>query len=174
VGSNLSSDERNLAGFTVLLLVVVAAAVAGTQIERDEQTLDLGTTEAVFQTDDGPTEVTLEIANTPKEREIGLMHRESMNKNRGMVFVFPGSDYRSFWMKNTLIPLDIIFVKQNGEIVNIEHATPEPNASDDELTRYTSDEPVKYVVEMNAGFSEQNSIEAGDNIEFAGLETAEK
>lgn len=112
------------------------------------------------------TSLDIEVADTPSEREKGLMYREKLPIERGMLFVFPEEDYRGFWMKNTLIPLDMIFVNAEGEIINIEEAVPEPNTSEENLTIYRSDELAKYVIETNSSFTERRNVEEGDRVEI--------
>ncbi|WP_458209511.1 DUF192 domain-containing protein [Haladaptatus sp. NG-SE-30] len=121
---------------------------------------------AAFVTDGNRTSVTLEVANSGDERASGLMFRKSLPEQHGMVFVFDSAASRTFWMKNTLIPLDIIFVSANGTVINVAHADPQPNASDSELRRYSSDAPAKYVVEMEQGFANRTGIEPGTKLVF--------
>jgi uncharacterized membrane protein (UPF0127 family) len=108
--------------------------------------------------------VEVEIADSPGERRKGLMYRKKLPIDEGMLFVYPEEGDRSFWMKNTLISLDIIFVDRNGKIINIEEAYPQPNASDSELKNYRSDEPAKYVIETNSSFTERKDVEEGDRV----------
>ena len=115
---------------------------------------------------DSKAELTVEVADTPEERSKGLMYREKLSIENGMLFVFPEEDYRGFWMKNTLIPLDMIFVDAEGRIINIEEAVPEPNTSDENLKSYRSDEPAKYVIETNSSFTERKDVEEGDRVVF--------
>jgi uncharacterized membrane protein (UPF0127 family) len=110
--------------------------------------------------------VEVEVADSPGERRKGLMYRNELPIDEGMLFVYPEEGDRSFWMKNTYIPLDIIFVDRNGKIINIEEAHPQPNASDRELKDYRSDEPAKYVVETNSSFTERKDVEEGDRVEI--------
>ena len=110
------------------------------------------------------TSIQVEVADTPQEREKGLMHREELAENRGMLFVFPEEDRRGFWMKNTLIPLDMMFIDSNGKILNIEKAYPEPNTSDEDLKTYRSDGEAKYVIEVNLNFTDRKGIEKGDRV----------
>ena len=105
--------------------------------------------------------IEVETADEAGEQALGLMFRESLPENSGMLFIFPDSSPRSFWMKNTLIPLDIIFIDENFEIIDIKHAVPcraEPCAL------YKSAKPAKYVLEVNEGFAEKNSVGVGDKI----------
>lgn len=108
----------------------------------------------------------LEVADNSSERRKGLMNRETLPNNRGMLFVFEDEDERVFWMKNTLIPLDIIYLDAKKSIVDIDTAYPEPNTSESDLERYPSDQPAKYVIEVNAGFAENNSIKEGNKVKW--------
>ncbi len=106
----------------------------------------------------------VEIAETRAERAQGLMERESLPDGTGMLFVYEDADVRSFWMKDTLVPLDIIFVDSDRRVVNVEHASPEPETPDHELTRYTSDGPAQYVVEAERGYANETGVSAGDEL----------
>lgn len=106
----------------------------------------------------------VEIAETRSERSQGLMGRESLPEGTGMLFVYGGADVRAFWMKNTLVPLDIIFVDSDRRVVNVKHASPEPDTPDHELTRYTSDGPAQYVVEAERGYANETGISPGDEL----------
>lgn len=110
--------------------------------------------------------VVLEVADSPAERRRGLMYRRSLPANRGMVFVFPDEAPRTFWMKNTYVPLDMIFVAANGTVLNVEHATPQPDATVTELRRYRSDGPARYVIEVNRGFANRTGIGPGARVVF--------
>ncbi|MFB6193020.1 MAG: DUF192 domain-containing protein [Candidatus Nanohaloarchaea archaeon] len=108
----------------------------------------------------------LEIADNSSEREKGLMYRRNLSNHEGMLFVFPGEGERVFWMKNTYVSLDIIFLNSSRHVVNIETAVPQPNASEKELKRYRSEGPAMYVVEVKAGFAENYSIKKGDKVSW--------
>jgi len=105
--------------------------------------------------------VNVELADTNQERTNGLMFREELCEDCGMLFVFEDSDFRSFWMKDTLIPLDMVFIDENLEIVNIEHAAP---CLEEVCDIYASTEKVKYVLEVNGNFTIENSINTGDKV----------
>ena len=122
------------------------------------------TAPTTVQFPDSDTSLNVEVAETPDERERGLMYREKLNIENGMLFVFPEEDYRGFWIKNTLIPLDIIFVDKERRIINIEEAYPEPNTSDENLKTYRSERPAKYVIETNSSFTERRNVEEGDRV----------
>jgi uncharacterized membrane protein (UPF0127 family) len=130
---------------------------------------DIGQEKAVFFDENGEqkAEITFETASNPEEKRIGLMNRTSLEQNHGMIFVYDQAEIRNFWMKNTLIPLDIIFLDSQKSVINIEKAYPEPDTPDSELERYSSDAPAQYVIEVNQNFTDRNSIEPGDTVEFS-------
>ncbi|MBU1018601.1 MAG: DUF192 domain-containing protein [Patescibacteria group bacterium] len=101
----------------------------------------------------------LEIAETTEQKQIGLMNRESLPENSGMLFSYEEEGYYSFWMKNTLIPLDMIWLDEDLEVVHIEHATP---CQTEECPSYTSPLPSKYILETNIDFTEENQTKIGD------------
>ena len=104
----------------------------------------------------------LEIAETEYETQTGLMYRHSMEDNQAMLFIFKESQQRSFYMKNTEFALDIIFINTKKEIVNF-HKNAEPYNK----TSLPSDGPIKYVLEINAGLSDNWGLEKGDLIEWS-------
>ena len=99
--------------------------------------------------------ITAELARTEQQREIGLMFRESMPVNHGMLFIFERPGQQCFWMKNTLLPLDIAFVADNGTIVNTDRMKPRT------LDPHCSSQPVRFVLEMNGGWFSKRGITAG-------------
>jgi uncharacterized protein len=99
-----------------------------------------------------------ELAQSAEEREIGLMFRPSMATNAGMIFVFEQPDQQCFWMKNTLIPLDVAFIGDDGAIVNIDQMKPQT------LDSHCSAKPVRYVLEMNDGWFAKRGIKAGQKL----------
>jgi uncharacterized protein len=108
--------------------------------------------------------ITIEIADTPETQIKGLMGRSALDDSSGMLFVFERIEPRKFWMKNTPIPLDIIFIGADGCIVNIvESTTPMSNQ------RYRSKGPVKYVVEVRAGFVKRFKIDPSTCIRWQHL-----
>ncbi|MFB6204636.1 MAG: DUF192 domain-containing protein [Candidatus Nanohaloarchaea archaeon] len=106
----------------------------------------------------------VEIADTPRERRVGLMNRTELEG--GMLFVFSEEQRLTFWMKNTYVPLDMIFISAGKRVINVEHADPQPNATEEELKRYRSEEPARYVVEVRQGFAENHSIVRGVRVEL--------
>ena len=105
---------------------------------------------------------TLELANTPETQRIGLMNRSSLCDNCGMIFEFDISEIQSFWMKNTLIPLDIIFINNDGVITNICYNM-QPN---DVTTDCSSNEPVQIVLETNPNFLKNLNLQEGSQLDL--------
>nr|WP_299343819.1 DUF192 domain-containing protein [Allomuricauda sp.] len=113
------------------------------------------------QTDSTLVKLDIEIAETDYETQTGLMYRDSMDDNQGMLFIFSDNEMRSFYMKNTEIPLDIIYINEKLEIVSFQK-----NASPLDETGLPSQFPAKYVLEINAGLSDKWGIATGDKIDF--------
>jgi uncharacterized membrane protein (UPF0127 family) len=97
----------------------------------------------------------VEIADSPEERSRGLMFRESLPEDQGMLFIFESDGQHNFYMRNTLVPLSIAFIKADGTIVEIEDMEPQT----EEL--HSGPEPYRYAVEANQGWFERNGIRAG-------------
>ncbi|AKM77892.1 MAG: Protein of hypothetical function DUF192 [Candidatus Wolfebacteria bacterium GW2011_GWE1_48_7] len=108
--------------------------------------------------------VQVELARTPYAWSKGLMFREALPEGGGMLFVFPSETKRSFWMKNTLIPLDMLFIGKDKEIVTIVRGA-EP-CKDLVCPSYASTADAMYVLEVNAGFVDMYGIQEGDVVEF--------
>ena len=102
-----------------------------------------------------------ELAQSPEERTIGLMFRSSMPINDGMLFAFERPGVQCFWMKNTLLPLSVAFVADDGRIVNIEQMQPQTEDS------HCSTKPVRFVLETNRGWFAQRGIKAGSRLQGA-------
>jgi len=118
-------------------------------------------------TDSGILNISAEIADNESERRYGLMFRESLGEYSGMLFVFDREQPVSFWMRNTIIPLDMVFINESLDIVGIQHNA-EPCKADP-CTSYVSGVPVKYVLETNGGFCMQNGVKEGNKIEITKL-----
>jgi uncharacterized membrane protein (UPF0127 family) len=96
-----------------------------------------------------------EVAQTPEQRSTGLMFRTTMGTNEGMLFAFEDSGQQCFWMKNTLLPLSVAFVADDGSVVNIENMKPQT------LDSHCSTKPVRFVLEMNDGWFAKRGIKPG-------------
>nr|WP_227494273.1 DUF192 domain-containing protein [Ramlibacter pallidus] len=106
----------------------------------------------------GMHQIDAQVAATPDQRMTGLMHRKEMPQHEGMLFVFEMPSQQCFWMKNTLLPLSIAFVADDGTIVNIDEMAPQT------LDSHCSVKPVRYVLEMNKGWFARKGIKAGDKL----------
>jgi uncharacterized protein len=109
----------------------------------------------VVQLQAGMHNIRAQVAATPEQRATGLMHRKEMPQHEGMLFVFEQASQQCFWMKNTLLPLSIAFVADDGTVVNIDEMKPQTQDS------HCSVKPVRYVLEMNQGWFSKRGIKAG-------------
>ena len=105
--------------------------------------------------------ITIQIAHNEAERAEGLMWRRYMPEDDGMLFIFRNQEIQAFWMKNTYIPLDMVFADSTGKIVSI-HANAVPFSE----ATISSGTPAQYVVEVNGGFCARYGVKEGDKIEF--------
>lgn len=104
----------------------------------------------------------VEIADDDQERAQGLMFRDEMAADRGMLFIFSREDWRSFWMRNTRIPLDIIYLDEDMKVVSI--AADTPPCRTQRCPNYPSTGPAKYVLELNAGQAARLGMGPGDQL----------
>jgi len=140
-----------------IILLALAAAALGT----------VQTPKAVISASDGAERavVHVELAVTPGQRSFGLMYREHLNEDAGMLFIFPTVDQLKFWMKHTEIPLDMIFADPAGVVVGIvANATPYSEKP------VGPDAPALYVLEVNGGFCARHGVRAGDKMNFVGFD----
>jgi uncharacterized membrane protein (UPF0127 family) len=129
-----------------------------------------GMSDLTLSSYDGSRTVTLkvEVADTPKERAQGLMHRESLEEGTGMLFVLPKPQMLSFWMKDTKIPLEILFFDPSGSFVNAYTMQPCTIAP---CESYPSEALSTYALEVNPGFREENAIGVGWKLDLTQIET---
>ncbi len=107
----------------------------------------------------------VELARTPEQRRRGLMYREHLDPGKGMLFIHEQEGHYAFWMKNTLISLDIIWINQERKVVFIkENVPPCPEGEDCDLIN--SDKPAKYVLELKGGTVQEINLKAGDKATF--------
>jgi len=130
-----------------LLLTCLAAACAS---HADE---------VVIHTKDGPRTVAVEIVATDAARQRGLMYRRELPEGTGMLFVFDEESDHAFWMKNTFIPLDMIFVGGDRRIVGVQ-----ANTVPHSLRQLSVGKPSRWVVEVPAGWSARNQVKEGDRV----------
>lgn len=108
--------------------------------------------------------IQIELAKNIYQQQKGLMFRDKLNDLSGMLFVFPDETKRSFWMKNTKIPLDLIFISKDKKIIEIkENFTP---CKENNCPMYNSQLPAQYVLEVNAGFVLKNKIQINEKLNF--------
>ena len=138
------------AGILALLLSAGAVTAGAQESAQKLETIRLNA---------GMHLITAEVAQTPAQRQIGLMHRPSMPANDGMLFVFEERGMHCFWMKNTLLPLAIAFIADDGRIVNIA----EMQAGSE--TSHCPRQPVRYALEMNQGWFAKRGFKAGARID---------
>lgn len=138
------SPWRLLAAWALTLLVVNAWAQPRPQLNLPRTQLQAGM-----------HVLDVQLAQTPEQRQIGLMWRKEMPQHEGMLFVFEQPATQCFWMRNTLIPLSAAFIADDGTIVNLADMKPQ---SDDS---HCSEKPVRYVLEMNLGWFAKRQLKAG-------------
>ena len=129
-----------------LCTVVAEATENGTSLETE--TIQIGTKKIV-----------VEVADELHERQLGLMHRTTLEINDGMIFVYPEAEKRSFWMKNTLIPLSIAYIGSDCQILHMADMTPKNTKG------VPSEFPAQFALEMNRGWFEVNAVAIGDSLQ---------
>lgn len=162
----LNENSKLLTIFIIVVLIVILISLYSQTSSSDHlQVLPTPSEESELlevQIEGKDVVFKLEKAEDQTEWATGLMNRSQMAPLRGMIFIFPDSEIRSFWMRNTYIPLDMIFVDQNKRVINIEKNAEPLN----EGPRYTSSSPAKYVIELNAGITSEYDIVSGDQLVF--------
>lgn len=133
----------------MLLSIGIPSAYAG----------DLAQEKLIIKSGKAKHEFFVEIADNDVTREKGLMFRKSLDKDKGMLFVFRRYSEQNFWMKNTLIPLDIVFIDKDGEVIKV-HNMAKPR----DLTLIQSGAPVAAALEIAGGEAEKHGINAGDKV----------
>lgn len=115
----------------------------------------------------GDQNVYAEMADKKAEQELGLMNRESLEADHGMLFVYSSTNVPVFWMKNMLISLDMIFIGPDKTINHIiQNIPPCTEENDENCPTYHSPEPTQYILEVNAGYAQAHQIKVGDSVEF--------
>ena len=134
----------------LLMLMALHAAVAHAQ----DQPQNLAATTLKV----GMHSIRAQLAITPMQRQIGLMHRREMPSHEGMLFVFDEPSQQCFWMRNTLIPLTIAFLADDGTVVNLADMKPQSDES------HCSSRPVRFALEMNQGWFAKRGVKPGTRI----------
>jgi uncharacterized membrane protein (UPF0127 family) len=129
---------------------------------------ELGT--VTITTDDATYTLTAEIAETPRQRQRGLMFRTSMPEDAGMMFVFQASQSGGFWMFNTILPLSIAYIDSSGTIVTIRDMEPCAGRTQTECSQeaaaYLASAPYRYALEVNQGYFDARDITVGDSVNY--------
>ena len=146
-----------------LVLAALLAPLASVQAQEAPQ-MDLPRTELSA----GMYRIAAQVAQPPSERQIGLMQRQSMPPQEGMLFIFERAGVQCFWMKNTLLPLTAAFVADDGTVVNLADMQPETTDS------HCSSKPVRYVLEMNQGWFKARNVKAGFKLSGAVFAAAKR
>lgn len=110
--------------------------------------------------------INAEIADTQRKRAEGLMYREHLPRDRGMLFTFEQAQPWTFWMKNTKISLDIIWMNEKKQVIHIAHRVPVCTRTDDGCPQYQPNDPALYVLELGSGEAERLRIERGAKLQF--------
>jgi uncharacterized membrane protein (UPF0127 family) len=158
-----------IVAFFLLALLLAGCGSSGTGATASPRAESTGgapgselRTVTIDSSGDDEVKVQVEIADSPDELARGLMGRTTLGENRGMLFVFPDEELRSFWMKNTLIPISIAYMDSDGRIVDLQDMKP----LDDDPPNYVSTEPAKYALEVNQGFFKERGVKVGDRAEL--------
>ncbi len=160
----ITSYRRHLAMVLAAFVLLVSTNVPATTPTFPEGKPQSGLAIIVLKV--GSQSVRAAVANTEATRQVGLMFRQKMGKQEGMLFVFPEIGYHAMWMRNTLIPLSVAYMNERGMILSVH----EMQALTE--TSHQSAGPARYALEMNAGWFTSNKISVGDTIK--GLEKAPK
>ena len=146
-----------------LISCVFAAEISGPQPTLAQVPL-------IIETAKGPARFTVEMATTPSQQERGLMFRKDLAPNAGMLFDFVNEGPQAFWMKNTLIPLDMVWIDEAHRIVHIAHDVPPCKA--DPCPDYPPHAKASSVLELAAGAAARHHLKEGDLLLFEGLDRA--
>jgi uncharacterized membrane protein (UPF0127 family) len=140
--------------FLLLVVLTVLSSVSACQAQP----------KVTISTKDREVEFLVEVADTAGKRQMGLQYRQSLADDRGMIFLFPSESVQTFWMKNTPISLDMIFINRNRKIVGIVERTVPFSLDSRSVT-----EPSQYVLEISGGLARRYGIQTGDSVRFDGI-----
>ncbi|MFC1780406.1 DUF192 domain-containing protein [Patescibacteria group bacterium] len=156
----MNKKQKTFIKITILTAFLLLLTIVILFLNTRKKSEEVSANSLQITTDSQTLTLQVELAQTAQELSNGLMNRTNLCENCGMLFIFPDERVRSFWMKNTLISLDIIFADNEGIIVHIAENS-EVNQTDE---KYSSIHPVKYILEVNAGYSERNDVTTGNKI----------
>jgi uncharacterized protein len=140
--------------FLLLVVLIVLSSVSACQAQP----------KVTISTKDREVEFLVEVADTAGKRQMGLQYRQNLADDRGMIFLFPSESLQTFWMKNTPISLDMIFINHDRKIVGIVERTVPFS-----LDARSVSEPSRYVLEINGGLARRYGIQTGDSVRFEGI-----
>ena len=144
--------------FVILLVLCSSSALLS-------EATGLGNAVVTFTTDKGQVQVNAEVAEIPSEQEQGLMFRTVLAQDAGMLFIFDQDQLLNFWMMNTSIPLDGIFISSQLQVVSVvENLKPCPPSNCQDPQIFSSGAPAMYALEVNVGFSGKNGIRPGTEL----------
>ena len=168
--SNQKGKIRNTAIFIMFVFILLTAFIVLLNVDScvilnncSEEKVVYDTAKVYFETKSDRIPLTVELALDNEQRAKGLMDRPYLDPNWGMLFIMSSEAKQTFWMKNVLIPLDMIFLNKDKKIVDIKENVPicDPGET---CPYYTSDEKALYVVEVNSGWSKSKKISLGDTM----------
>jgi uncharacterized membrane protein (UPF0127 family) len=139
-----------------VLSTTMAFLMLGSVVAHAQETPQTNLQRTTLST--GIHRIDTQVAVTPEQREVGLMYRKEMPQHEGMLFIFESPSRLCFWMKNTLIPLTVAFIADDGSIVNLENMKPQTTEP------HCAAKPVRYVLEMNQGWFEKKGAKPGSKI----------
>ena len=140
-----------LVGYLILLMFSVTSVAENVQFKKTKLKV-------------GDKIITVELAQTDAEQMRGLMFRRVLKENEGMLFIYDDENFRSFWMKNTFVPLSIGFFDGKGRLIDIQDMEPAKSTIQVNWPSYTSTGKAKYALEVNQGWFKKNKIKLGDLI----------
>lgn len=149
-----------LAGIVILFLILIGVSLFFLLGKKPTATINNHT-------------FTLFVAKTPKEKEVGLSEKTSLDKGSGMVFPFETPGYYAFWMKNMHFPIDILFIHADHIVTLYKNVQP-PQSATASLPTYQPTEPADIVLELAAGTTDADNIKTGDQVYFKNLDTNKK
>lgn len=149
--------------FIVLFLIIVSLLISTQSIGMDVKIPKFPKGSLRIYDDNKELVIPIEIANKPELWSFGLMYREDIPWEYGMLFIFPSDELSGFWMKNTLVPLDIAFIDSSKTIFNIQRMEP---CNSDDCPVYYSPRPYRYALEVKAGFFERFGFDVGSKVEI--------
>lgn len=149
---------RIIACVTILSIALALPAAAGQELFKKGR--------LVLQQQERRMQLAVEVADSPEARSRGLMHRKTLADNAGMLFVFEDDQRWAFWMKNTLIPLSIVFIDRNWRVVDIRDMPVAESPEHGPFPVYQPDVPARYALEVKQGLLRRRGIGIGARVQF--------